>query len=251
MSVARWLAAALFLVSIPLFLLLTNVRFVATESRVYGYAFSHYDVPAVTGIERSELDRAAREIIAYFESNDRNVPLDVRVRVQGEAQPLFNEREVLHMRDVKGLFQKVFGLHQLALVYIVIYITGVYLWSRERSPRRLARQAVIAGIATAAALGVAAVAMLVGFDQLFTQFHLLSFSNDFWQLNPATDRLVQMFPQGFWFDVSLGVGVLTVMQGGLIALAGYAYIEWSDRAAERRRRARLRARVEAEGALLS
>ena len=69
-------------------------------------------------------------------------------------------------------------------------------------------------------LGLAAIAMLVGFDQLFLTFHMLSFSNDFWRLDPATDRLVQMFPQGFWFDVSIGVGVLTVLEGGLVALGG-------------------------------
>ena len=50
---------------------------------------------------------------------------------------------------------------------------------------------MIAGVATAVILGLAAIAMLVGFDQLFLTFHMLSFSNDFWRLDPATDRLVR------------------------------------------------------------
>ena len=37
-----------------------------------------------------------------------------------------------------------------------------------------------------------------------------------------------MFPQGFWFDVTLAAGVLTVMQGGLVALTGYGYLVWED-----------------------
>lgn len=127
----------------------------------------------------------------------------------------------------------------------------MYLWSREQSLRRLARQAVQSGVITAVALGLAAIAMLVGFDQLFVAFHLISFANDFWQLNPATDRLVQMFPQGFWFDVSVGVGVLTILEGGLVALGGYAYLEWTERRAERRRRAHARARAEAEGIIVT
>ena len=247
MFAARWLAAALFIVCVPTFLLLSNVRIAATEESVYGYGFSAYRIPAVTGIARPQLDRVAHEIVQYFTSGDPDSLLDIRVQVRGASQPLFNEREVIHMRDVKQLFQFFFRLHEFAFAYILTYVVGVYLWSREQSLRRLARQAVIAGVATAVALTLVAVAMLFGFDQIFVGFHLVSFSNDFWRLNPATDRLVQMFPLGFWFDVSIGVGVLTIVEGGLVALGGYGYIEWSNRRAEARRRARLRARIEAEG----
>jgi len=252
MYAARWLASALFIACIPVFLLLSNVRIAATEEAVYGYGFSAYNVPAVTGLDRAQLDRAASEIVDYFTSGDPDSLLDIRVTMQGgEPQPLYSEREVIHMRDVKQLFQFFFRMHEFTFVYIVVYVAGVYLWSREQSLRRLARQAVTAGVVTAVALGLAAMAVLVGFDELFTGFHIISFSNDFWQLDPTRDRLVQMFPMGFWFDVSIGVGVLTILQGGLVALGGYAYLEWSERRAERRRRARARARAEAEGIIVT
>ena len=219
---------------------------------MFPYGFSAYNVPAVTGLDRGQLDRAAHEIVQYFTSGDPTSLLDIRVSLpSGESQPLYNEREIIHMRDVKQLFQFVFHLHEVAFTYMVLYVALVVLWAREQSLRRLARQAMIGGILTAAILGLAAVAMLIGFDQLFFAFHLLSFSNDFWRLDPATDRLVQMFPQGFWFDVSVGAGVLTVLEGGLVALAGYAYLEWHERRLERRRRARLRARAEAEGIIVT
>lgn len=253
MFAARWFATAVFIACVPVFLLLTNVRIAGTDEGVYGYGFSAYNIPAITGIARPQLDRAAHEIVQYFTSGDPNSLLDIRVQVGGggEPQPLYNEREIMHMRDVKRLFQFFFHMQEFAFAYIVTYIAGVYLWSREQSLRRLARHSMIAGVVTATALGIGALAMLVGFDQLFLLFHLLSFSNDFWQLDPATDRLVQMFPQGFWFDVSIGVGVLTLLEGGLVALGGYAYLGWSERRAERRRRAHLRARAEAEGIIVT
>ena len=49
-SVLRWITTALFIASIPVFLVLTNVRIAATDLHVYSYSFSHYDVPAVTGV---------------------------------------------------------------------------------------------------------------------------------------------------------------------------------------------------------
>lgn len=233
MLALRWMATALFVVAVPVFLLLTNVRVAAMEPRVSGYAFDRYDAVQRTGVERAELDRAARDIARYF--RDDEPLLTTRVVVDGREQALFSPREVLHMRDVKQLFRAVFRLHEIAFVYIVAYVAAVVLWSRERSMRRLAGQCVAAGAATAGLLGTGAVAVLVGFDTLFRGFHLLSFANDFWLLDPRRDRLVQMFPQGFWFDVTLAVGVLTLLEGAALALLAYGYLRWLDHRAGRQR----------------
>ena len=227
MSLLRPATALIFIAAIPIFLVLSNVRVAATEQRVYEYSFSQYDADVVTGIERSELDRAASEIIGYFRSDDADA-LDIRVADEREIVPLFNQREVLHMRDVRDLIRATFRLHEIAFVYIVGYVAAVFLWSGERPLRRLAQQAMIAGGATVALLAGAAIGVLVGFDRLFTQFHLLSFSNDLWKLSPARDHLIQMFPQGFWFDVTLAVGVATIVQGLAILGVGWAYVRWRD-----------------------
>ena len=106
MFAARWIAAAAFVVCVPVLLVLTNVRIAATEERVFDYGFSAYNVPAVTGLERAQMDAAAHEIVRYFTSGDSNSLLDIRVQTPtGSAQPLYSDREVIHMRDVKQLFQ--------------------------------------------------------------------------------------------------------------------------------------------------
>lgn len=236
MIILRWVATALFIVAMPLLLVLTSVRIVATEEATYHYSFSQYDAVARTGIERPELDRAAAELITYFR-NDAEF-LTTRVVIDGREQALFNPRETLHMKDVKALFQWTFRVQELALAYVVAYIAAVFLWSRERSLRVLARQSMLAGAVTVGLLGVAAIGVLVGFDDLFQQFHVLSFSNDFWQLDPDTDRLIQMFPRNFWFDVTLAVGVLAILEGGALVVGGYAYLWW-----DQRRRSRSRPRL--------
>ncbi len=242
MQPLRWVASGLFIACIPLLLVLTNVRIAASWERVYDYAFSQYDAVEVTGIERVELDRSAHEIVRYFEHSRSEELLDIRVQRSDETIALFNQREILHMADVRDLFRLIYRIHEFALVYVVAYVAAVYLWSRERSLRRLAREGITAGIATVGILGVAAVGVMLGFDALFEQFHLLSFSNDFWQLDPRTDRLVQMFPMGFWFDVTLAVGVLSLIEGGAVALGGLGYIIYLDRRAEARRLSRRRRR---------
>ena len=216
----------LFAVAVGTMLLLTNVRLAATRPEVYEYSFSRYGAVESTRVPRPELDRAAREIIAYFGSG--HVPyLAIEVAIDGRSQPLFNQREVLHMRDVRELFRIVFLIQWIAIAFVLLYAAAIAVRYRRGAVARLARQAIVAGIGTAALLTVAAVAVFFAFHWLFTQFHLISFANDFWMLNPRTDRLIQMFPDGFWFDVTIGVGILTVIQAVLMALAGYIVLRLS------------------------
>jgi integral membrane protein (TIGR01906 family) len=240
----RWAATALFVLAVPVFLVLTNVRVAATELRTYDYAFSRHGAPVTTGLERAELDRAALIIVRYFQSSAPGELLDIRVQDGPDQVPLFTQREVIHMRDVRDLIQGVFRVHELAFVYIAAYIAAVFLWSREGSMRRLAQQAVWAGVLTMGVLGAAAVGVLVGFDDIWTQFHLISFSNEFWLLDPSIHRLIQMFPHGFWYEVTLALGLVTFAQGALLALMGWGYMSWVE---HRRRRAwRAERRVRAE-----
>ena len=229
MQVVRWVATALFYLAVPVFLVLSNVRVATMEPRVYDYSFDRYGVDVVTRMDRTQLGAAARDLVRYFQ--DDRPALATRVVIDGQEQPLFNQRETLHMQDVKALFGWVFLAHQIALAYLLVYVAAVFLWARERSLRTLAAQLIRAGLATVGALGVAAAVSFVGFDALFYTFHVLSFANDFWQLNPATDRLIQMFPRDFWFMVTLAVGFATIMEGALLVLAGYGLRAWLNRAA--------------------
>jgi integral membrane protein (TIGR01906 family) len=223
----RWFASALFVLCVPIFLLLTNVRVAAMEPRVYEYSFATYDVPEVTGVDRAQLDAAARDIVTYFA--DERPLLTTQVTIDREPQPLFTPREALHMRDVKALFRKAFVLHEITFAYFVAYIAAVFLWSHERSLLRLASQCILAGAVTAGVLTVAALVSVVGFDALFRGFHLLSFANDFWELDPTRDHLIQMFPRDFWFTVTLAVGAATIAEGALLAFAGLGLRAWLRR----------------------
>jgi len=61
---------------------------------------------------------------------------------------------------------------------------------------------------------------LLNFDQLFLQFHLFSFTNELWQLDPARDYLIMLFPGGFWYDAAVFCALAAV--GLAIILGGVA-----------------------------
>ena len=196
------LIAALFIALVPIFLIAVSVRWVINFPPLYSYGFDRYDIPRRTGIERAELISAGKQIRDYF-NNDEEY-LAVRVVVRGIRYPnLYNEREVLHMKDVKELVQGVYRVSELAGLYLLAVLVGGFaIWGRRFAPSA-ARLTGWGGWATVGLLVVTGLAMTVGFDRLFLAFHLISFTNDLWQLDPRRDYLIAMFPEAFFFTATI------------------------------------------------
>jgi integral membrane protein (TIGR01906 family) len=221
-SMLRRVATVLFVLSIPLLLITSNVRWAANESRLYEYSLDHYDAEARSGIARVELDYAARDLIRYF--NDDRPTIQTLVTQAGQPVPLYNERETSHLHDVKDLFRAVFRVQEASLAFALVYVVGVFVWAGEAPLRLLARTVLATSAFTLGLLGLAAVGTLVNFDELWTKFHLLAFTNDLWKLDPNTDHLIQMFPEDFWLDATLLVAGLTAVEALALLAAATAYL---------------------------
>ncbi len=223
MSILARVAAAFFVLALPLFLVTTNVRVLASDAGFYKRGLRNHDAARTTGISLPQLDRASEEIVDYFQ-NDADI-LRILVSDGGEEASLFNARETEHMRDVKTLMRVVFRVNEGSLAFVLVYVTAVFLWARERSLRSLAwlgLGGVAAGVALVAAIGVAAITG--GFDQTWDQFHQLVFANDFWRLNPETDHLIQMFPEPFWQNATVIAGALTAAEAVLVSALSGGYL---------------------------
>ena len=90
----------------------------------------------------------------------------------------------------------------------------------------LARAGAIGGAVAVVIVGLAGIASLFDFSALFTQLHFLSFSNDLWMLDPRSDRLIQLFPLGFFFDAAVRIAVQTVALGALFFAASFAALRF-------------------------
>ncbi|MCZ2109166.1 MAG: TIGR01906 family membrane protein [Dehalococcoidia bacterium] len=220
-------AAACFVLALPVFLITSNVRFLASDTAFYRHGFREYHADRATGVPMADLDRAAGEIVDYFE--DDSATLRIIVTADGQESSLFNTRETEHMKDVKSLIRVVYRSNEISLVVVLAYIAAVVLWARERSVRALAvlsLAGVGTGLAVVAVIGVFA---LTGFDAAWTRFHELVFSNDLWRLDPATDHLIQMFPEGFWQEATFIVGGLTLAEAAVIVIVSLGYLVVSRR----------------------
>jgi len=211
--VAKWV----FILCLPMLLLSASIGWAVNSLWLYKYGFEKYNVSRTTGLVDSELENAATGLISYFNSDEEYISLTV-VK-DGEPFELFNQREVAHLKDVKGLIWLDYQVLLGTLIYALGYAGVSLLWRKQRYWRRLAWGVVGGGGITLALMLALGLGTLLGFDQLFLQFHLLSFANDFWQLSPTRDYLIMLFPQGFWYDATLfcalGTVGMTVILGGV------------------------------------
>ena len=127
--------------------------------------------------------------------------------IDSSGTPALNAREQAHMRDVRGVFQ---GFFALVAAGIVVLAWG---FRRARVPeaRAAAWHAVGNGArGLAIVLVVAGLFAVFAFEVAFEVFHRLFFSAGTYSFDPRTERLVQLFPEQFWSETAIAVGVVAI-----------------------------------------
>ncbi|MBQ43997.1 MAG: TIGR01906 family membrane protein [Gemmatimonadetes bacterium] len=224
MNRLAWIPTFLFVFAVPLFLVTASVAWAFNDPGVYNRGFQKYRISLTSGITEEDLRQVGGEIRHYFNSTDE--PLLVNTQVYGEERELFNQREVQHMRDVKRLVWWVYA----AAIVSGIYLLAATAWGvavYRRGFLDVLAQRVIRGVALMVVLVVVVGAFaMTGFDALFLRFHRVAFTNDLWQLDPRTDYLLIIFPQGFWFDATMRVAALTVAGAVALTLGAGGHLLW-------------------------
>ena len=208
-------ARVIFIIIIPVMLLTGSIAAAANCGLFYSYGFEKYGVAETTGLAPAELEKAARGLTGYFNSNEEYI--DITVTKEGQAFTLFNQREVGHLADVKRLFRFDYALFFGAGAYFIAFIALCFWRRRGRGlPGALSR----GGLLTLGLMVLLGLGIVLDFERLFWQFHLISFANDLWQLDPARDYLIMLFPQGFWFDAAALVATMTATGALILVVAG-------------------------------
>jgi integral membrane protein (TIGR01906 family) len=203
-SIVVALATAVVIVSGSLLPFL-NPLFVGFEQR-------RAEAPAWTGYSDAELTAATDAILSDLVLGTG----DFDVEIAGEA--VLSDEERAHMRDVRTVF---LGLWILTAVAVGVLVLG---WTRARrggAATRAAWRAAVrsgAGGLAVAVIGLGIVAV-VAFDVLFEAFHRLLFPPGSYTFDPATQRLVQLFPFRFWQETAIAVGAVIVLVSGAVTLA--------------------------------
>ncbi|MDP6100269.1 MAG: TIGR01906 family membrane protein [Dehalococcoidia bacterium] len=218
-SVSLTAARVLFMLTLPVLLFTFNMDMVAHSDTVYLYGLDRYGAAGRLGVDSEEVARAGRELIDYWTLPQEQV--DIIIARRGETIQLFNQKEVDHLIDVKNLISFNRRMMFVLLGYAVAFGVVVVILRRRRFAAYMLNTLKWGGLLTVGLLVLLAGVAVVNFQSLFLLFHLVSFSNMGWVLNPATDRLIQMFPQPFFRDATMLVVGATALEGVLLVWTGW------------------------------
>jgi integral membrane protein (TIGR01906 family) len=174
----------------------------------YQKAYEKYDVLNDLEMEMKDVMYVTEEMMDYLRGNRRDLVVDTVVAE--EEREFFNEREKAHMVDVRNLFVGGLWIRRIALVLfllsVVVMIKTKVEWKRLLPKSFLIGLGAFAGVTTGVGLLV-----MSDFNKYFLMFHEMLFDNDLWLLDPRTDLLIRMLPEGFFLDMVMRIGIIILL----------------------------------------
>jgi integral membrane protein (TIGR01906 family) len=206
----------------PFFLLMTAIRLLITPV----YAQIEYRMPYFPadsyGFTLDDRLKWSRPSIEYL-LNDAGIEFLAELSFP-DGTPLYNERELSHMLDVKILVQQMIT----AWTILLVLYAAAFLWAwRAKQMPRLWGALAAGGRWTITFILCVLALVAVSFNWLFTMFHRLFFSGDTW-IFLYSDTLIRLFPIPFWRDAFILVGILTIGAAVLLIVLGG---KWSRQSA--------------------
>jgi integral membrane protein (TIGR01906 family) len=225
MKATRTILFLMLVICLPFLIITTALRWEISDIRLYQNGFEKYGISVVTGIDEQQLEGVAQHLIKYFNSKVDSVQYTV---IRGGQQfTIFNEKEIIHLEDVRNLVQLDYRIQLLVFLLMIACVLVLWLGFKERW-LALIKSLFWGSIITLGLMIFLAFWAIIGFERLFILFHQASFSNKYWILDPSKDYLIMMFPGGFFYDMALlGFGAV-ILVSLIIGAASFGTMRISD-----------------------
>jgi len=202
----------------PLVVLLSATLHYAFSEDFFLKAFEADHTAERLGLDAPGMEAVAKNLTGYMAG--REASMDIQVPVEGKMSRFYNDKELAHMVDFRNLMGLGNRVRSLLLLASLLLLTGLKRFSGTEAFWRGVLASALGALGFAALLGILA---LNDFSGAFYKFHEIFFTNELWLLDPATDRLIQMLPESFFFAITariLVAGGLTILLMGAVAVWG-------------------------------
>ncbi|HPL54583.1 MAG TPA: TIGR01906 family membrane protein [Bacillota bacterium] len=209
----------LFVILAPVMFLLTDVQLIAYNREYYREEYNKYRIPEYIGMDMPNLMDSTEKLLLYLEN--KRADLDFKAGFNNGDEEFFSQRDKEHMVDVKGLFIKGRLIRDFSALYVLIVILTLF-WRKpfKKQMRKLAGYSVAAALAGLIPVIVLIILMNIDFYKYFTIFHEIFFTNELWLLDPATDRLINIFPQDLFTDMAFRISYFYIAEMVAILIIG-------------------------------
>jgi len=197
----------------PVVIVLTVVRLLLNPALLV-WEYNTPGFPADTyGFTQEDRLHWGRFAVDYL-VNDAGIEYLGDLRFE-DGKPVYNERELSHMLDVKMVVQAALRVWRVSLAGMLL----LTLWAWRGRWMEAFRAALLSGgWLTILLLGSVIAFVAISFGVIFVAFHEVFFAPGTW-LFFHTDTLIRLFPERFWRDMFIYVGGLSVLGALVLILA--------------------------------
>jgi integral membrane protein (TIGR01906 family) len=206
-SVLGWIVT----IFVPFAIVLTGIRLMMTPA----FLKIEYDMPGFPedryGFTKQERLYWSNIALDYLlNSADISFLGDLRFE---DGTAVYNERELIHMVDVKIALRITLLVWYIALAGL--FTMGLWAWRADwlhEYRHGIAR----GGWLTVLFVSAIILLVLLSFSVFFVAFHNIFFEPGTW-LFYYSDTLIRLFPERFWRDIFIYVGVFSFVVGLVLA----------------------------------
>ena len=213
MKIVHWFLGMTAILSVIVILLISSFEIgIYSDFGWYEKEYEKYNVTEDLEMKMDDVMDVTEEMMAYLRGDRED--LVVWTTVNGEKQEFFNDREKAHMVDVQNLFLGGLTLRFSAIIVLVISLSGLIF--TKGNWKRILPKSFLTGLGAFLVIsGGLGVLCASDFNKYFFLFHEIFFDNDLWLLDPATDLMIRMLPEVFFFDMVIRIGSIFI---GMLAI---------------------------------
>ena len=198
-------------ICIPFFLLMGSISILLNPF----FLDYEYNLPAFPvddfGFSTADRLKWGKLSLDYLTNNESDAYLGTLKFEDGS--PLYNERELSHMLDVRLLVKAALGAWYLVTAFLILI--GLFSWKLGRT-NEYGKAISRGGWLTLGLILAILAAVLIDFNSLFAGFHAIFFKGDTW-LFFTNDTLIRLFPEKLWSDAFIYMGVFTLVGAVIFA----------------------------------
>jgi integral membrane protein (TIGR01906 family) len=193
----------LFFLLIPLIVFLASLRMSAFDEEIYSTQFAGEKFYQ----ENPEAKSLAFGILHYIKTG------------QSMDSPYFNENELVHLKDVREIIRLCFIVLMASAVILGLCILILLV---KKDINELLASVQAGGISSLVIVFVLGVVSVISFDALFVKLHEVMFNNNLWLMNPRTDIVINLFPQGLFVAIWKRIMLYSSVSSLVLVLAPFA-----------------------------
>lgn len=193
--------------------LLTVIDGLCFAKGFYEYEYQKGAQAEKIGMSEEGLMDATVTLLDYLK--DRRDDIVVKTEVHQTEREVYNEREKLHMVDVKQLYQNACTARNLFLLIAAGLFCFLYFTHKVSFLHDLYRGWKDALLLMILFVSFIAIWCIADFNGFWMQFHYIFFDNDLFLLDPNTSIMINMFPESFFFDIVAGIILIFVLVIGI------------------------------------